>query len=199
MSFATSTIRSAWSRANCCLTVALSLNAWRTRSRMYGNSRRGPPCCQTPPVSSIVSGFGRSSWSGLSNGVHGHGDHRSDVRDTGRQNERVVGLGQLTEFGDVLFGDPQLNRLLASGDLNGLGDLSQALGCGLGDGKDCGSGTLGFIDLLLFLGFRGLNHLLLLTFGLVDHRVAFAFGGEDQRAFFTLRAHLFLHRVEHAL
>ena len=109
---------------------------------MDGNSRRGVPSCQTPPVSSIVSGFGRSSWSCLSNGVHGHGDHRSDVRDTGRQNERVVGLGQLTEFGDVLFGDPQLNRLLASGDLNGLGDLAQSFGCGLGDGKDRGSRTV---------------------------------------------------------
>ena len=116
---------------------------------MEGNSRRGPPCCQTPPAISM-SRFALSRRSRLSDGVHGHGDHRSDVRDTGRQNERVVGLGQLTEFGDVLFGDPQLNRLLASGDLNGLGDLAQSFGCCLGDGKDRGSRTVRLIDLVLF-------------------------------------------------
>src|SRR5690349_24070296 len=47
MSLATSTIRSACSRTNCCLTAALSLKAWTMRSRIGANSRRGVASCQT--------------------------------------------------------------------------------------------------------------------------------------------------------
>ena len=59
--------------------------------------------------------------------------------------------------------------------------------------------ALCFVDLLLLLGFRGLDHLLFLALGLIDRRVTLAFGGENHRALLPLRSHLLFHRVEYAL
>jgi hypothetical protein len=47
----------------------------------------------------------------------------------------VLLVWPVTEFGDVTVRRPAVEiASLASGDLNGLGDLAQSLGCGLGDG-----------------------------------------------------------------
>src|SRR5512146_1891318 len=197
ISLATSTMRSACSRTNCCLTAALSAKALMTKSFIAFNSRRGLPSCQTRLSSRLR--LGRDGGTGLPNGVHGHGDHRTDVGDAGRKNERIVRLGQLAEFGDVLFGDPQLHRFLASGDLNGLGDLAQPLGRGLRNGEDRGGRSFCFVDLLLFLGFGGLDDLLLLAFGLIDDGVTLALGRENDGPLLPLRTHLLFHRVEYAL
>ena len=91
------------------------------------------------------------------------------------KDQGVVRLGQLAELGDVLFRDPQLDRFLASGKLNGLGDFAQSFGRGLRNGQDGRRGAFRLVDLLLLLGLRGLDHLLFLAFRLVDGGVALAF------------------------
>ena len=71
-----------------------------------------------------------------------------------------------------------------------------------GRGRDCKdrcSFTFGFVDLLLFGGFRFLDDALLLAFGFVDLGISFTFGSQDDGALFPFRAHLFFHRGQHVV
>ena len=76
----------------------------------------------------------------------GGSDHTGNVGQVRRNDDRVVRPGQVAEFGDVLLGDPKVYRLGAAGLANGLGDVTNALGCGLGDFADLFGTPLGFID-----------------------------------------------------
>ena len=87
-----------------------------------------------------------------------------------------------------------MHGFVAAGNLRGLGDFAQPLGGRAGDRHNGGRRTLGFVDLLLLLGFRRLDDLLLLAFRLIDGGVALAFGRENHRAFLPLGAHLLFHR-----
>jgi hypothetical protein len=59
--------------------------------------------------------------------------------------------------------------------------------------------ALGLVDLLLLLGLRSLDDLLLLALGRVDRGVALPFRGQDDGALLALGPHLLLHRGEHVL
>ena len=59
--------------------------------------------------------------------------------------------------------------------------------------------TLGLVDGLLLLRFRGLDDLLLIAVGGVDRGVALPFGLQNRGALLALGAHLLLHRRQHVL
>src|SRR5438094_9441586 len=132
--------------------------------------------------------------------VHRGREHARDVAHAGRHDQRRVGgVGQLAELLDVVVGHPELHRLEATREGDGLRHAARAVRRRGGDGQDRGGGALGLVDLLLLLGLRGLDHLLLLTLGLVDRRVALALGGEDDGTLLALGAHLLFHRGEDVL
>ena len=79
------------------------------------------------------------------------------------------------------------------------GHLAEPFGGRLAIARIAAACAFGFVDLLLLLGLRGLDDLLLVAFGLVDRRVALAFGRQDHRALFPLGAHLLFHRRQHVL
>ena len=92
-----------------------------------------------------------------------------------------------------------MHRLEAARLLDSFGDFSDPAGGRIGNREDRRGLSFGFVDLLLFLSFRGFNRLLLLAFRAVDGGVSLAFRSQDQRAFFALGAHLFFHRGENIL
>ena len=66
---------------------------------------------------------------------HGEGacDHAGDIRKTGRHDHGVVGFGQVAELQQVMFGDPQVDRLKAVTFADSLGDLPDAGRGGFGN------------------------------------------------------------------
>jgi hypothetical protein len=83
-------------------------------------------------------------------------------------------LREFAELGQVIFRYPQLNRFESAGLFDGFGYFSNAArGC-FGDRENCRGLAFGFVDLLLFVTFRGFDRLLLFTFGAVDRSVSLA-------------------------
>ena len=72
------------------------------------------------------------------------------------------------------------------GDLRDSATLRSPSAVGAGDGHNGGRRTFGLVDLLLLLGFRRFDDLLL-RLRLIDGGVAFAFGGQNHRTFSPAR------------
>ena len=68
----------------------------------------------------------------LNNG-HRRRDQSREVGDVRRHDQRVVGLGEIGERGDVLLGHLEVHRLQPAGRVDRLGDLPDRLRVGFGD------------------------------------------------------------------
>ena len=105
-------------------------------------------------------------------------------------------MRQLAELLDVLLGNAQRNRFLATLGVDRFGNATQTFGGRSGDQLDLAGLTFGFVDLTHLVGFGQVDGFLLLAFGDVDLGFTFPFGLGHHGATLPLGAHLLLQRIQ---
>src|SRR6185503_9524801 len=116
-----------------------------------------------------------------------------------RHDQRVIGLGEIGERGDVLLGDTQVDGVDAAGRDDRLRDLANRLGVRFGDRQDRRRLTLRGVDLGLLDAFRLRDRGGARAGGQVDLLLLRALRGRDHRALFPLGGDLRLHRMQDLL